>query len=344
MSRLALAVVVCVLGVPALVRGAGETFESIEKGAASVSVLKRVLLPFVASCDKEKDHFRKLFCSALNERLKAQHQSRTYRSTFEPSEAGPLIARFKAKPKPTLELQVLGCLTCQGPLLEREGGDISKGRFFLFKMPKDIKIKRGKNPYDLGDVGIASYHFDLPADMTEKKFRDEVLPFLRLDLVYRPVAGVTMVGAKRFKYGVVQFELVGHRVYDHCGGKVYGVAPAMKGGIALDKHDMTCPQNQPRKFVAQPKLPTNLPKAEVSVLMQQVSTDLHSCYEQFGEQGDTPVDVVVSPDGKVKSVKVAGKLSGTGTAQCVERLIRDTAFPKFRGEDARLQWPLAVRN
>ncbi len=340
-AHLVLALVV--LCGPALARAA-ETYESIEKSSAPVAVLKRVLLPFVASCDQEKDHFRRLFCNALNERLKAQHQARVYRTSFEPSEAGPLIARFKAKPRPVLELQVLGCLTCNGPLLEREGGDISKGRFFLFKMPKEIKIRQGKNPYDLGDIGVATYHFDLPADMTEKKFKAEVLPFLRLDLVYRPVAGVTMVGARRYKYGVVQFELVAHRVYDRCAGKVYGVAPAMKGRIALDRKDRTCPQNQPRKVVAQPKLPVNLPRAAVASLMQQVSSDLHTCYEQFGQQGEVPAEMVVGTDGKVKSVKVSGKLAGSPTARCVERLIKETAFPRFRGEEARLQWPLAVRN
>ncbi len=340
MRWLPVPLLVLALGWPAY---AAETYEGVEKTSLPVSVLKRVLFPFVATCGAEKTHFRALFCDALNERLKAQHQAKVYRSTFEASDAGPLVVRFKAKPKPVAELEVLGCLTCKEPMLEREGGDVSKGRFFLFKMPKEIKIRRGKLMYDLGDIGVTTYKIDLPATMTEKKFNEQILPSLRLDLIYRPVAGVTMLG-KKYKYGVIQFELVGHRVYDRCEGKVYGAAPAMAGKFLVDKTDMTCVQNQPKKVVAKPVLPTGLPKAAVSALMLQVGGDLHTCYEQFGEQGETPAEILVSPEGKVKTVKVSGKLAGTATGKCVERLVRETSFPKFVGDDARLQWPFAIRN
>jgi hypothetical protein len=322
---------------------AAETFDALEKSSVPAANLKRILLPFIATCDREKDHFRRLFCSALNERLKAQHQSKVYRSTFEPSEAGPLVVRYKAKPKPSLELDVMGCLTCKEPMLERAGGDVSKGRFFVFNMPKDIKIRRGKLLYDLGDIGVERYTLDLPQGMTEKRFNEEIRPFLRLDLVYRPVAGVTMVGGK-YKYGVLQFELLGHRAYDRCAAKVYGVAPKMAGKLLSDKTDMTCPQNQTKKVVARPNLPVGLPKVAVRTLLQQVAGDLHTCYEEFGILGETPADIVISPRGKVKLAKVTGKLGGTPTAECVERLIKETEFPRFAGEDARVQWPFVIRN
>jgi hypothetical protein len=340
----AAALLALALSWPHAASAADETYEKLNKSSVVVSNLKRILLPFVATCDREKNHFRKLFCSALNERLKAQHQSKVYRSTYEPSAAGPLIVKFKAKPKPAIELTIRGCLTCTEPMLEREGGDVSKGRFFLFKTPMDIKIRRGKVLYDLGDIDVKSTTIELPPTMTEKKFNEQVLPFLRVDLLYRPVAGTTMVGKGRYKYGVITFELVGHRVYDRCGGVVYATAPTMSGKFLVDKTDMTCPQNQPKKVVVKPKLPAAMPQERVRALMEQVTDDLRACHEMFGVTGDTPVEVVVAPDGKVKTVKVSGKLAGSATAQCVERLVKELPFPKFAGSDARLQWPLAVRN
>jgi hypothetical protein len=326
---------------------AAESFESIQKLSEPVVTLKRILLPFVATCDREKNHFRKLFCSALNERLKAQHQSKTYFTTVEPSAAGPLIVTYRAKPKPTAEITVRGCLTCKEPLLEREGGDISKARFFLFKTPKEIKGARGKSLYDLGEIDMATYTIDLGPKMTEKRWTEEILPFIRLDLLFRPVAGVTQVGGgkgSKYKHGVITFELVAHRVYDRCSGRVLGTAPRMSGHYLVDKTDLSCPQNQPKKIVARPKLPPTLPQASVRTLMEQVSEDLRVCYEQFGETGDVPADLVVSPKGMVTSVTISGKLTGTPTSQCVERLIKETVFPRFTGAAARLRWPLSLRN
>lgn len=319
-------------------------FENIYKDSQEVLNLKRILLPFVATCSQAKTHFRKLFCSALNERLKAQHQHKVYRITMEPSAAGPLIVKYKAKPSPIAEVSVLGCLTCKEPMVEREGGDVSKGRFFLFKTPKDIRIRRGgKVLYDLGNIGLASYKIPLPKGMTEKKFKKDVLPFIKLDLIYRPVAGVTKVG-RRFKYGVTSFELLGHRAYEKCTGDVYGALPAMTTSkLPADKNDLNCPANRPKVAVAKPNLPANIPQAKVKAIMEVVSEDLRVCYEQFGVRGDVPADVVVTPDGKVKVVKVAGKLAGTATGKCVERLVRNITFPKFAGRDARLQWPFSLK-
>jgi hypothetical protein len=328
------------LATPAL--GADETYESIEKSSTRIYNIKRVLRPFVATCDRQRTQFRKLFCSALNERLKAQHQAKVYRTVHKPSPVGPLVVRFRAKPKPTMEIQVQGCLTCKAPLLDRKGGDISKGRFFLFKVPREIKIRGGRYPYNLGDITVASYTAALPANTTDKSFKAEILPHLQLELLFRPVAGVTMVGARRYKYGVINFELVGHRVVHKCTGVVYGAAPKMAKKYLVDKNDLTCPQNQPKKMVAQPKLPSMLPQRVVKERMELVSSDLQACYELFGVGGQVPTDIVVSPGGKVKHVKVVGKLAGTPTGQCVERLVRNVAFPKFAGDDARLQWPFVL--
>ena len=343
MRSLPLLALALAVGLPPRVGLAEETFESLARSSTAIYNVKRILLPFVASCEREKTHFRRLFCSALNERLKAQHQVKVYRTTFEPSEMGPFVARFRAKPKPAVEIEVHGCLTCTEPMIEREGGDISKGRFFLFKVPKEIKIRRGsKHPYDLGDIKMATYTVELPATATEKSFREEVLPHLRLELLFRPESGVTMVG-QRYKYGVINFELVGHRVYHKCAGRVYGVVPkSAKPIFVVDKNDLSCPQNQPKKAVARVQLPSTLPQRVVRELMELVGQDLAACYEQCGVGGRVPTDIVVASNGQVRQVKVVGKLSGTPTGQCVERLVKNLTFPKFSGDDARLQWPFTL--
>lgn len=329
---------------PLASRAADKTkkFEVVLKSSVAVHNLKGILRPFVATCEREKDYFRKLFCNALNERLKAQHQSKVYLTTVEPSETGPLQVKFKARPKPSLEITIRGCLTCKEPVLARAGGDISKGRFFVFKMPKSIRIKRGKVLYDLGDINVARYQAELPKGTKEETFKKDILPHIRLQFVYKPVAGVTRVGG-RFKYGVINFQLVAHRVYDKCAGKVFGTTPPMTTKFKVDKNDLSCPQNRPKKTVVKPKLPSTLPQAKVKALMELVASDLKVCYEMFGQAGDVPTDLVVSTVGKVKYVRVTGKLANTPTGQCVERLIKTVKFPKFSGKDARLQWPFSLK-
>ena len=342
--KLKICIVLLAAGVlwPTASQAADKKFEAVLKESVKVRSLKSILRPFVATCEREKNYFRRLFCEALNERLKAQHQTKLYLSKVEASAVGPLVVKYKAKPTPTLEINVRGCLTCKEPMMARAGGDVSKGRFFMFKMPKDIRISRGKVLYDLGNISVAKYTAELPKGIKPDKFKREVLPHLRLEMVYKPVAGVTKVG--RFKYGVINFELVGHRVYDKCAGKVYGATPAMKDKtFPVDKNDLSCSQNQPKKVVVKPKLPSTLPQAKVKALMELVASDMKVCYEMYGKAGDIPTDLVVTTTGKVKHVKVTGKLAGTPTAKCAERLLKTVKFPKFSGRDARLQWPFSLK-
>lgn len=332
--------VVMVLGLAWPAQAADQSYEALEKSSVEVYDLLPTLRPFVRSCAMKKTYFRRLLCEALNERLKSQHQAKLYRYTVKATDAGPLTATFETQPKPALGLSIRGCLTCKDPLLPKAGGDITKGRFFLFKLPTAIKVKRGK--YDLGDIEMGNYKVDLPEGMEEKKFRGDVEPFLRMDLLYHPVAGVTQVG-KRFKYGVLTYELVGHRIYDKCSGTVYGAMPPMAGKYAVDKNDLTCPQNRPQKAIKVIKLPSKLPQRKVRAVMDAIVADLPACFNQFGIAGDAPVDIVVAPTGRVRFVKVVGKLAETPSAQCIERLVHNAQFPKFSGSDARLQWPFALR-
>jgi len=327
--------------------GRADTFEQLQKKSVRVYNLRSVLLPFVVSCRREKTKFRRLFCEALNERLKAQHQSKIYQLTVRPSAEGPLLAEFQAKPKPTLELTVRGCLTCGAPMLARRGGDISKARFFVFKEPRTIRIRRGRRAkglsiYDLGDIDVTQVKVELGDKASKKRVAKRILPHLRLDLLFRPVAGVTRIG-RRFKYGVTTFELAGHRIYDKCSGKVYHAKPAMKARrLKVNKQDMSCPQNQPRK-ISRAKVPSKLPRGKVRKALAAVSADLHACYDQFGVKGDAPATIVVAPTGKITMVKVIGQLAGTPTARCVERLVRNVKFPTFKGQQVSLQWPFVVK-
>lgn len=327
--------------------GGEESFESLSAKAVAIYDLRSVLRPFVATCDDKKGRFRRLFCEALNDRLKAQHQSKIYRYTVGASEAGPLVVDYKGRPKPAVDVTVRGCLTCAGPMLSREGGDITEARFFVFKMPKAIRIRRGRRRkkasslYQLVNIDVTEQTAPLAPKTKAKVFDEKVRPHLRLDLLFRPVAGVTKVGG-RFKYGVLNFELLGHRVYDKCSGKVYLSKPPMKGSYKVDKEDLSCPQNQPKAIVKKPKLPAKLPAARVKRLMGRVRTDLQACYQQFGVRGDVPADIQVLPTGAIKHVKVVGKLAGTPPAKCVERLVRNLKFPPFKGRPAHLQWPFSL--
>lgn len=327
---------------PSLVLGAS-TYEAEQKRSEPVLKLRGILRPFVDTCARKKDARSKRICISVNERLRSQYQTKVYRVTRKASAAGPLVVSYQKRPRPHMVITVKGCLTCEAPMLARKGGNIANARFFVFKMPDNIKIRRGRrrgSPYSLEDIDVASYKVDLPPKMTAKKFNKEVKPFLRLDLVFRPVDGVTMVG-RRFKYGVINFELVAHRVYDRCTGKVFGATPAMKGEIPPDNEDPICPHNQ-RRNIVKPKLPATLPQKVVKQLMETVGSDLQACYEQFGTAGKLPTVVTVASTGKVKDVAVGGDLKDTPAARCVQRLIRNITFPRFSGNDARITWPFQL--
>ena len=153
-------------------------YQDLERKSVPVYDLKPILLPYVASCDGKRGYFKRLFCDILYERLRELHQNKIYHSIVDGTKAGPLNVRFKAKPTPQMEISVQGCLTCKGPMLQRKGGNVSKGRFFMLKEPKNIKIRRGKLPYDFGDISVKTYLVDLPKDTTFKKFKEEIYPFL----------------------------------------------------------------------------------------------------------------------------------------------------------------------
>src|SRR3989339_798874 len=134
-----------------------QNFESLFRQSHPIRELRELLLPFVKPCSDEKDYFKRLFCSGLNDRLVVQHQTRAFRAMFGASPAGPLMAQFIEKPSPALELTVRGCLTCKEPFY---------GHFFFLKTPQDIRPKGGAIPFDFGDITLATYTAPLPKDMT----------------------------------------------------------------------------------------------------------------------------------------------------------------------------------
>lgn len=325
-----------------------KSYESLQQKSISVLDARRILLPFVKTCDREKTKFRRLFCEALNERLKSQHQSKMYEQTFSLEDQGPLELSYVAKPKPGFEIELKGCLTCNKPMLNRKGGDISKARFFVFKQPKSIRVKRGAK-FDLVDIDMDKIDVPIKVDEVDekpwnkKRFMNEIGQFVRLDMVYRPVAGVTKVkSGARYAYGVVNFEMVGYRIYNKCTGDIYKAQPAMSGKYKVDKNDLSCPQNRPDWGKKQIVLPPKLPEAETKSLMAGVEADLGACYNQFGQTGEFPVDILILGNGRVKDVKVMNENDSTPSGECVKRLIKNIRFPKFSGRKLHLPWPLKI--
>ena len=82
--------------------------------------------------------------------------------------------------------------------------------------------------------------------------------------------------------------------------------------------------------------------AKVKALMDAVAGDLHTCYNQFGVTGEVPAELEVTPKGKVKSVRIVGKLAETDAGRCVAHLLKNVKFPSFAGDIARLRWPFVI--
>ena len=66
-----------------------DAYHKLRKSSVAVYDLPATLRPFVATCERKKTRFSKLFCTALNDRLKAQHQSKLYRYAVKASAVGP---------------------------------------------------------------------------------------------------------------------------------------------------------------------------------------------------------------------------------------------------------------
>ncbi|MCK5796419.1 MAG: hypothetical protein KAI47_04515 [Deltaproteobacteria bacterium] len=327
-----------------------KSYEKLQAKSVGVYDARAILLPFVKTCDREKTSFRKLFCEALNDRLKSQHQAKTYEQTFEPSPEGPLVLSFhkvggKHK-EPRFSIGFLGCLTCRKPMLNRVGGDISKARFFVFRQPKTIRVRRG-GTFDLVDIKTDGVTVPIKVDeldeqpWTTKRFQRDIGDHIRLDAIYRPVAGVTRIGG-RFKYGVLNFELLGYRIYNKCTGQIYRAKPKMAGKFKVDKNDLSCPQNRPDWGNKRKYLPPRLPQGEVKALMVLLEADMHTCYDQFGQTGTYPVDITILGTGRVKGVAILGKMAGTPTAECVKRIIKNVRFPAFSGRKLHMPWQFKI--
>lgn len=333
---------ICLIATAALAAPANENFENLLKKSEQVESLPRLLQPFVVDCSQEKNETKRLYCRELYQRLREQRAHKMFHLEATASTQSALNARFVEKPKPQLEITVRGCLTCSEP-----HGEKGAAKFFLFKKPKDIRPAKGGGAkgYELTDIDLQTIKGALPAKTTEKQFREEILPHLRLDFVFQPTVEDLGVGKKGGAFSTIGFKLLGHRVYDKCSGVIYSAAPKMTvASFPVDKTDMSCVQNQPKKADDGPKLPSGLPQARVKELLDGVGADVQVCFEMYGQSGEAPTEIIVAPDGKVKSAKVSGKLQNTPAAACVERLVKDAIFPQFSGQDAKVQWPFLLRD
>jgi hypothetical protein len=90
------------------------------------------------------------------------------------------------------------------------------------------------------------------------------------------------------------------------------------------------------------ELPLAPSREDVSAAMAVLVPAIHGC--AMGQAGLATAGIVVSNDGHVASVSVAGvPFVGSASGRCMEGVLRRAHFPRFRQPSFRVQFPFAIQ-
>jgi hypothetical protein len=91
-------------------------------------------------------------------------------------------------------------------------------------------------------------------------------------------------------------------------------------------------------------LPQKIEGRVIVAVMSSLKPAVHECAVQHGGKGVAMMAIVVSgEDGLVQSATMTGSLNGTPTGECVARLVRGAAFPRFKLKQQALAYPITVQ-
>ena len=323
---------------------AAGSYEVAARGSESVTRLEDTLRPFLETCTGGMNSSEKALCAAMNRQRMSQLQTKLFRYTVGIESHGPLQVEYVDDPSPALRVRVRGCLTCDKPLMPKGDRHLREGHFFVLKQPRTIRRRSQRSKhvsYDLIGIDVSQQRLVLDPSISREIFESTIRPRMRLELLYRPVSGLTRVGSGR--HPVVSFDLVGYRVYNECSGEVYASAPkAQPTQAPIDRIALQCPAKMEKHAIvgSAPYRPSRSVREKIRAEMVRVSADLDRCYDRHGDWGDTSLDLLVGPDGAVRRARMVGPLRGRPVAKCVEQIVETAELPQIATRPVRIRWPL----
>jgi hypothetical protein len=90
-------------------------------------------------------------------------------------------------------------------------------------------------------------------------------------------------------------------------------------------------------------LPGELSRSAIAEAMGQIRTQIFACFQQYRVPGAAPLTYEVAGNGLIQSVRLAGPLAGTPTADCLLEAARSARFPRFDGPVQTFTYPFFLR-
>jgi hypothetical protein len=278
----------------------------------------------------QKDPVAKRQCELIREARRAQLASATFmvRGDQAAVEAGAYDAKAKRLP-----VSFSGCIACASKL--PNGYNVVAGAGAVQASPTGFEVE----PQVTVKVPFKS---QAAADAWKK----DVLPRLRSELIVK----VASPEQKSTKAGAwFRLELVGHRVYDPCDGKIYAARPK-SSSVAPDKRYCTgepveeeSPAVETKPEKVEPKLPASLDTNMIRTALEPARKAARKCHEAYGVNGTARFRITISASGDVIGLRQKGDFVDTPTGNCIERAVKVTKFPETRRNKTTIDYPFILR-
>lgn len=302
-------------------------FLDLRRKAEHVNNLSDALEPYLQTCRYPEEYLERQ-CNALKERLMFLGTNRTFRYTV-PATGGRGASIVDGK-----QVVVRACLTCSAPAAVAEG--LTGSAVIVGKTPSAVRATSA----GLDLQGIELTRAPLSANQAPEK----VAQALETEFIFRTRNELAKpVGREH----VVLVDVLGFRSYDRCTGKIYAVSPPGDGGSLanVEQKDTTCPGYVKPVVKVEENLPQTLTAEQITKVMEGAREDILVCYDKFGVGGYAPAELTVTgSDGRIKEIKITGKLEGTPTSQCIDKVVRAVTFPRFKDKELHIDWKFFLQD
>jgi len=324
-----------------IVRKPTGTFESLAKRAQPIANLEQVIGPFVQVCGKTGS-LRDVQCRAIRRRMQRKVVAKLYAYEARAVRVGRYDGVHLVFP-----IDVMGCLTCKGPIKLKWGLYGGKDRWYVTTtVPDGVQRKAGhvqwKGLVLKQHLGRGQAHLTVSVGPSEtEKWTHTTQPNLRVQFLFT-VSGDRWPG--RVGNGLV-VHLVGYRVFDQCKGRILASVPASTG-LGPKHPNQTC-RGPVARVVAQQShrkiIPEVLAAHVIRSVMASANPAIRECYDTYQIQGLAQVKVRVKGDGTVTRAVVQGKFAGTPTGKCILDKVRNLIFPRFKRNEIQFLYPFYLR-
>ncbi len=318
------------------------TFEALLDKARSVDNLESVLSPFLQVCSKGSG-LMAVQCRAIRRRMRRKVEGELY--VYET--AAVRVGAYNGT-KLNYPIHVLGCLTCQGPLVLKWGLYRGHDKWFVtVREPSKFSLKGGKPQWsgiELTDhLAKGQKAVTMPVGPSDTdRWEKTTKPNLRVQFVF---AVTNKRWPARLKTDGILVELKGYRLYNQCDGTVLASVPPSAGKGPVHANP-TCKGTVAPVVLAQARtkvIPQTLGADIIRKVMKAAGPAIQECYDTYQIPGLARIKVVVKNDGTVTQAKVLGKFAGTPTGKCILDKIQNLIFPRFKRPTVRFTYPYYLR-